>query len=680
MRTKIVKQIFKKEMIDILRDKKTIFMMIILPLLLYPILMVGASSIMSMSINKMEQTTVNIAFNNNPSDNLINILNKTNEDDEAKVNIIKVDDYKEALDNETLDAYVEINENNDIQSYKIYTNSSKNNSYTAEKRIKEALEKYKEEIVEMNLAQEGLDAQKTLEPITCETLDIAKNEEIAGNILGQILPFILIIGVLLGSIYPAIDVMAGEKERGTLETLFTLPISNLELVMGKYMAVSFCAVVTAFLNIISILISIGFMTLTAGIANEMGIPKFDFTQMIFPGIITMICIGLFAMVVSAISMCVCSLAKSFKDAQNYITPVMLIIMIPSYVSMIPNIELDGFTSTIPVVNISLLIKSVLSFKFDLNLIAIVFVSNFAFMILSVLLLSKMFNSEEILFGNNRSFSFLEKRSNIKKGTMPTISDGAILYAVGLVLLIYVGSLVQLKFKMAGLAITQVMIICLPLLFAYYIKTDFKKTFSLRKINLKQILGGILIWMGGFVLINLITQITLYLFPQNMEVAEALTDAIIIKDNLVLNLAIVALMPAICEEIFFRGFIFTSFKGKSSSKIAIITSGILFGFMHMDFLRIIPTSILGIIFAYTVYKSESIFIAMILHFINNSIAVLVSHYPNSELVKMSSFIELDFKNLNIGKFIILICISTVFIIIGMRLFKNKSAKEVSVRNY
>ena len=680
MRTKIVKQIFKKEMIDILRDKKTIFMMIILPLLLYPILMVGASSIMSMSINKMEQTTVNIAFNNNPSDNLINILNKTNEYDEAKVNIIKVDDYKEALDNETLDAYVEINENNDIQSYKIYTNSSKNNSYTAENRIKEALDEYKEEIVEMNLAQEGLDAQKTLEPITYETLDIAKNEEIAGNILGQILPFILIIGVLLGSIYPAIDVMAGEKERGTLETLFTLPISNLELVMGKYMAVSFCAVVTAFLNIISILISIGFMTLTAGIANEMGMPKFDFTQMIFPGIITMICIGLFAMVVSAISMCVCSLAKSFKDAQNYITPVMLIIMIPSYVSMIPNIELDGFTSTIPVVNISLLIKSVLSFKFDLNLIAIVFVSNFAFMILSVLLLSKMFNSEEILFGNNRSFSFLEKRSNIKKGTMPTISDGAILYAVGLVLLIYVGSLVQLKFKMAGLAITQVMIICLPFLFAYYIKTDFKKTFSLQKVNLKQILGGILIWMGGFVLINLITQITLYLFPQNMEVAEALTDAIIIKDNLVLNLAIVALMPAICEEIFFRGFIFTSFKGKSSSKIAIITSGILFGFMHMDFLRIIPTSILGIIFAYTVYKSESIFIAMILHFINNSIAVLVSHYPNSELVKMSSFIELDFKNLNIGKFIILICISTVFIIIGMRLFKNKSAKEVSVRNY
>lgn len=675
MRSKIVKQIFKKEMLDILRDKKTIFMMIILPLLLYPILMVGASSIMSMSMNKMEEITVNISFSKQPSSELISILNESNEDEDAKVNIVNVEDYKKSLENETLDAYVEIKEKSGVQTYKIYTNSSKNNSNMAEQRIKSGLEEYKDEVVKSNLSQEGLDVEKTLEPIVYETLDTAKNEEIAGNLLGQILPFILIIGVLLGAIYPAIDVMAGEKERGTLETLFTLPISNLELVMGKYMAVSFCAIVTAFLNIISILISIGFMMLTAGIANEMGIPNFDFSQMIFPGIITIICIGLFAMVVSAISMCVCSLAKSFKDAQNYITPVMLLVMIPSYVSMIPNVELDAFTSTIPVVNISLLIKSVLSFKGDLNLIAAVLISNFAFMILSVLLLSKMFNSEEILFGNGRSFSFLEKRSNIKKGTMPTISDGAILYAVGLVLLIYVGSIVQLKFKMAGLFMTQLMIVGLPLLFAYYIKTNFKKTFSLNKIKLKDILGGVIIWSGGFILINLITQITLHLFPQNMEVVEALNDAIIIKDNLFINLVVVALMPAICEEMFFRGFVFTSFKGKKSYKSAIIFSGILFGFMHMDFLRIIPTSILGIIFAYTVYKSGSIFVAMLLHFINNSVAVLVSHYPSNQVVKgISSFIEIDFSNFNIGKFTMLICISVLLIFIGIKLFKRKEEKE------
>ena len=172
------------------------------------------------------------------------------------------------------------------------------------------------------------------------------------------------------------------------------------------------------------------------------------------------------MVVSAISMCVCSLAKNFKDAQNYITPVMFLVLIPSYASMMQNLTLNRSTSVIPVVNISLLIKSVLSNNFNLSLIALVFISNFAFVILSVILLSKLFNSEEILFGNNRNFSFLEKRSNIKKGTMPSVSDGIILYAIGLILLIYIGSYIQLKLKMTGIVLTQVMIISLPLLFAY----------------------------------------------------------------------------------------------------------------------------------------------------------------------------------------------------------------------
>ncbi|HID9497194.1 TPA: ABC transporter permease subunit, partial [Clostridioides difficile] len=109
------------------------------------------------------------------------------------------------------------------------------------KRIETVLDKYKRFTIEKTLSEKGLDVQATLEPITYSTVDVAKTEEVAGYFLGQILPFILIIGVLLGSIYPAIDVMAGEKERGTLETLFTLPISNLELVMGKYMAVSLSA-------------------------------------------------------------------------------------------------------------------------------------------------------------------------------------------------------------------------------------------------------------------------------------------------------------------------------------------------------------------------------------------------------------------------------------------------------
>ncbi|MFN1904643.1 hypothetical protein ACK2FL_01590 [Clostridioides difficile] len=116
-------------------------------------------------------------------------------------------------------------------------------------------------------------------------------------------------------------------------------------------------------------------------------------------------------------------------------------------------------------------------------------------------------------------------------------------------MIYVGSLVQIKFGMAGIIMTQFMIISLPLLFAYYIKADFKEVFSLKVPKLKHVFGSIVLWIGGYILIMIITQLILFLFPQNMEVAESLNKALFIKDSVLLNLLAIALLPALCEEMF-----------------------------------------------------------------------------------------------------------------------------------
>ena len=427
MRSKIVRTIFKKEIIDIIRDKKTLFMGIVLPLILYPLLMIIMTQIMTISMNSIENDDINIAFEKYPSKELITLIK--NYDSDGAINIVKSKNYKKDLEKGNIDAYVDIKEKNKIENYKIYIDSSKENSSTVNSKLEDIFNTYKEKKVKDKIEQLQLNVEETLEPVVYSTIDLAKTEEVAGLLLGQILPLILIMGVLLGALYPAIDSMAGEKERGTLETLFTLPISNLELVMGKYMAVSLCAIVTAILNVVSILMTLIYILSTGNISGQLLSNNFNISALSGPLFITLICICLFAMVISAVSMCVCSLAKSFKDAQNYITPVMFLVLIPSYASMIPNLNLDRTTSIIPVVNISLLIKSVLSNNANLSLIALVFISNFAFVILSVILLSKLFNSEEILFGNNRNFSFLEKRSNIKKGTMPSVSDGLILYSL-----------------------------------------------------------------------------------------------------------------------------------------------------------------------------------------------------------------------------------------------------------
>lgn len=676
MRFKMVKTIFKKEMIDILRDKRTLFMGIILPLILYPVLMIIMTQIMTMSLGSMEAENINIAFEKRPSKELTTIIDNYTDENTGHINIVKTDNYKKDLENGNIDAYIGVKGENKIENYEIYINSSKENSSTVNNKLDDIFTTYKDNKVKNKIQESNLNVKETLDPVVYSTVDVAKNEEVAGLVLGQILPFILIMGVLLGAIYPAIDSMAGEKERGTLETLFTLPISNLELVMGKYMAVSLCAIVTAILNVTSILMTLVYILMTGELTGQLFSDSFNIYNLIGPLFITIICICLFAMVVSAVSMCVCSLAKSFKDAQNYITPVMFLVLIPSYASMIPNINLDRTTSVIPVVNISLLIKSVLSNNINLGLIALVFISNFAFVILAVILLSKMFNSEEILFGNNRNFSFLEKRSNIKKGTMPSVSDGIILYALGLVLLIYVGSYMQLKLKRTGIVLTQVMIISLPLLFAYYIKSDFKKVFSLRLPKMKHIFGAFSLWVGTYLLVAIITNIIIYYFPQNKEVVEGLNDVLFMKESLLINLLIVAVMPAICEEFFFRGFLLTSFKhNRKSYRGAIIFSGILFGLMHMDFIRIIPTSLLGMSFAYAVCKTNSIGVSMFMHFLNNGFAVVVTHISSKYLENIEVTETATLSTTQIGIFLGL---SFMFISLGVLLFQDKKnqLKEIS----
>ncbi|WGX74733.1 ABC transporter permease [Paraclostridium bifermentans] len=180
MRNKIVKQIFKKEILDILRDKKTIFMMIILPIILYPILMVGMTQVMSMSMNSMEKKNINIAFNKNPNKALVSVIDETNKErkkDNSEVGQIELkttDDYKKDLKDGNIDAYININDKNGYINFNVYIDSSENSSGIAQEEVEKILNTYKEELVENKLKESGLDTKSTLEPLSYKTLDVAK--------------------------------------------------------------------------------------------------------------------------------------------------------------------------------------------------------------------------------------------------------------------------------------------------------------------------------------------------------------------------------------------------------------------------------------------------------------------------------------------------------------------------
>lgn len=668
MRGYIVKSVAKKEIIDILRDKKTLFMTIMLPIVLYPIIFLIIGLIISSTTKSMAQKELNIAFGFEPGAAIVKEIESRTEE-EGKLNIVATEDYNKELKEGKLDAYIESKQEGESIHYEIYIDSSNEDSNEAYSRLESILDKCKRQETNDRLNKSGVDKDYILEPITYSSTDVAENEQIMGYLLGQILPLVLIMGILIGAIYPAIDCMAGEKERGTLETLLTLPISNLELVVGKYLSVSLCALVSALLNVISIVFSIGLMMLSMDVMEAFKGFEFDLAKLALPLFITLVCMGLFALIISAVSMCLCSLTKSFKEAQNTITPLMLVAMLLSYSSMIPTLKLDKVTSMIPVVNVALLIKSVLTFNYDMGLIMIVLVSNVAFVIIAIWLLARMFNSEEILFGTGRGFSFLEKRSNIKKGTLPTLSDGFITYAFVMLIFLYVCSFLQLRFKLFGVALTELIIASIPILLSIYIKTDMKRVYSIKAPSVMSLIGALMMWIGTYFITILISNIQAIWFPQDMEQLTRAQYELMGEHGLSVSLFVIAILPAICEETLFRGFLLNAFVEEKHPVRGILLCGVAFGIMHVSLFKLIPITILGIMIAYVVYKTKSIFAGMLIHFLNNGLAVLASSHlaQNIDQLQMSEIAE----SLSIVSVVICLAIAGVMLLLGNKMINYKN---------
>lgn len=669
MRKEIVKAIFKKEMLDLFRDKKTIFMTLLFPLILYPIMMIAGSQLAMISLQATEEKEQNVTFDFQPSTDLIEILNN-HEGGSGKVKLVGSENPKEDLAEDKIAAYVEEEKLDGQMSYKIYMKQAKDDSSNAANALEQVFNKYNAKLAKEHVQAAGLDVETTLEPIISEKIDISKGEEMAGYLLGMILPIMLIIGILLGATYPAIDIMAGEKERGTLETLLTLPLTNLELITGKYMAVATISIITALLNVLGMILSAGYMIISIEAQGEESIlANMDLSRMIIPALVALIGLILLALFISAISMCVCSLAGSFKEAQNYMSPVMIFGMLPAYVTMMPTIKLTPLTAMIPITNVALLIKGVLTFEYDISSMSIVLLSNLGLVALSIWLLAKMYHSESILFKNGKGFSLLEKRSQMIKGKMPTLGDGVAVYAITLLVFIYVGTLIQMKFELIGVGASQLIFIGLALGIVLYTKGPIKKVFRLKAPQGLHVIGGIFLWGGTFIIVNLITQLTLYFFPQNLDTLEALNNFLIGENPMWFILIIVAVLPAICEEMLFRGYLLSACSDGKHFKRGIIISSLMFGAMHLYAIKLIPTALLGVCFAYVVYKSGSILVGMLLHFINNGLAVIVSYYPDSSLTQGLNWLEVDFNNPNVIILVALVAIAVGMLMIGKYLMER-----------
>lgn len=698
MSAKIIKTLVKKEMLDVLRDKKTVIMMLVIPVILYPLIFIGAMQVVAMISSSMEAQNYRIVVDAEDDGAFSRMLaEKGQKDDGSKVpeaaggrteesnageedadgetyTITLVDagsitDYERALNDEEIDVYVSGAMQNGKMQYDIYYLSSATNSSYARNIVLDVFDEFKEELTEERIRAAGLDVHEILEPVLYENKDTASSEQSLGSIMGAVLPFMLIISLMMGTMYPAIDTTAGERERGTLETILTLPVTSRQLIISKFLTVALIGIISALLNIFSMGGLAFYMYRIMDMQTET--QSFEIAKFLPAILVCMLAIFAFSLFVSAVTMCVTSFAKSYKEANNYITPLMLVIMLTGYIGFIPNIELTQTMAMIPVANICLLIKNMLIFKIDYAAIAVVLLSNVAYAVLAILFLSRIYDSETILFGDGKGgMQLFERRSNLQKGGVPTVSDVWFVVALTIVLILYAGSMLQLKFGLAGVFGTQLIILFIPLLVVIYTKRDLCLTYGFRKTGIKNFLGGIFL-IAGFIPINLVISIGLIsLFPDSAENGVTVFDELM-GGNLLSVLFVIALAPAVCEEMMFRGVIFHAMKEKYRISTAIGIVAVLFGIYHMSLVKLIPTGLLGFVICYVAYRADSIYPAMLMHFLNNAFSVLISCCPE----KMESvFPVLYQETLQVSDILLLLVIGLIFAGIGWAILRKSENKE------
>ena len=388
-------RIFRKELLDTLRDRRTLMTMLVIPILVFPIILnifVAVSESFQESANsKTMKIGIVGDHNNNYTQQLEQIP--------AAVGPKKIIVFKDSLtlrkaieaDRIQLGLIIPTNEStlrakqqtialNWLLDASEVGRSERANLYGSSLQANAEKER---------LRKLGLRAEQ-ITPMTIQTINCASDKKMVGQLAGGILPYIFIAFGFIGCMYPAIDLFTGEKERGTLETLLTVPVGRWKILIGKMLVVVSSGMLAASCSLLGLFISIEFLDLSGNqeILN------------VIHGILTPYFIGsllalLLPLVIffAGVMIPIAIYAKSFKEAQSIITPLNIVMVLPAMVGFFPGIELNLNTTLIPVVNVVLATKELIAGTLSLSYFLSVFGIMCLLALLSVLISYKQFGKE-----------------------------------------------------------------------------------------------------------------------------------------------------------------------------------------------------------------------------------------------------------------------------------------------
>jgi sodium transport system permease protein len=387
--------IFKKELKDTLRDRRTLIMMLVIPVLIFPVILNIFVSVSTSFTEEAAQKEVKIGFVGN-DENYIREKIASLPDSFGSKKFISYTDttaLKEDLKKDSLQLGMFT-----PADFKSYTDSKKPAPVkiffnATDMGMLDRAKAYLEEVDNIAKQERYLDMglkETELRPIDAEYTNIASSKEMIGKLAGGILPYIFIAFGFIGCMYPAIDLFTGEKERGTIETLLTTPVARWQLLFGKMGVVVLSGILAASFALLGLYMSIEVFKIVDNpelldVIREILSAKFILMlyTLLFP--LTLFFAG--------VMIPVAVYAKSFKEAQSIITPLNIIMVLPAMVGFFPGIELNAVTACIPVVNIVLATKELIAGTLDIGLLGLSFLVMSTLAVIAVFISYKRFDKE-----------------------------------------------------------------------------------------------------------------------------------------------------------------------------------------------------------------------------------------------------------------------------------------------
>lgn len=398
MNLKAIGIVYRKEFREWIRDRRTLISTVLVPLLIFPLLIVGVFVVASVMVGKAEKEIPSIMIVD--GQNAPEIVAKLEKLDTFRV-VTYAANYKEQISNREIRAALEIPDGfqsslktESPKTVEIYFYDGELKSSMGANRLEKFLKDYRDDVVRERLASKNVPAS-VLTPFEVRQQNVAPPEKVSGATIGSFVGYMVIILSMTGAMYAAIDLTAGEKERGTMETILSSPVSRLDLVLGKFLLVFSASIVAAILSVTSMgtsfaLIGKAHLTDSNGQALQLHL-----------GLVSVVLVFLMAIplafLFSAVLMTIALFAKSHKEAQSYLTPITFVAVIPAIASILPGVELTPKLALIPVLNTSLLCKEIITGTYHWGAIAMIFASTCVYAAAALFLAFKTFQRESVLF-------------------------------------------------------------------------------------------------------------------------------------------------------------------------------------------------------------------------------------------------------------------------------------------